>query len=412
MRSTDDSQVKRTVEAVARESYGRLIAFLSARTRDVASAEDALSDALIAALTTWTRDGIPDNPQAWLLTASRNRLADKARHAQVRAQSAPTLQLIADESTDIATPASIPDERLKLLFVCAHPAIDADIHTPLMLQAVLGLDAAAIGKAFLTAPTTMGQRLVRAKKKIRETGIAFEVPDINELPQRLEAVLNAIYAAYSNGWEDAGADSLSRGLTEEAIWLSRVLLECMPTSEARGLLALMLYCEARAAARRDAHGRFVPLSEQDTKLWRTEFIAEAERELAVEARENKIGRFQLEAAIQSVHAERMRTGFTNWHAIAVFYEQVIRLAPTLGARVAHAAAQAEVQGPVVGLELLTAIDSAAVVNYQPYWAVRAHLLKLLQRVDAATDAYDRAIELSDDAAVRDFLLGKRRELSR
>jgi predicted RNA polymerase sigma factor len=394
---------------VARASYGRLIAYLCARTRDVAGAEDALNDALITALATWPRDGIPRNPEGWLLTAARNRLIDRARHERVRAESVPTLELIAGESADLTAPDPLPDDRLKLMFVCAHPAIDRDIHTPLMLQTVLGLDATAIARAFLVSPAAMSQRLVRAKMKIQQAGIAFEVPEEHELPRRLEAVLDAIYAAYGSGWEDAaGADPRARDLADEAIWLARVLLERLPEEpEVRGLLALMLHCEARRLARRAA-GRFVPLSEQDPRLWIVAMIEEAERQLASAASKMRIGRFQLEAAIQSVHAERARSGRTNWNAIALFYEQLVRLSPALGALVGRAAAAAEVQGPALSLSLLDAIEPMAVISYQPYWAVRAHLLKCLKRKEEAVRAFDRAIGLTEDAAVRDFLLERRR----
>lgn len=225
---------------------------MASRTRDPAGAEDALGDALLAALTTWPRDGIPANPQGWLLATARNRLVDRVRHRIVREQSALTLQIIIDESRDWEDGGTLPDQRLNLMLVCAHPAIDSDMHTPLMLQMVLGLDAAAIGRAFLVAPQTMGQRLVRAKTKIRQTGIAFEIPDASLLPPRLSAVLNAIYAAFGDSWEDAnGADAHRAELADEAIWLARLLSKLLPEEpEVRGLLALMLHCEARRFARR------------------------------------------------------------------------------------------------------------------------------------------------------------------
>ena len=411
---TDHLTARSAVESAAREYYGRLIAFLSARTRDVASAEDALSEALLAALTAWPESGIPKSPEAWLLTAARRRLVDRARHEKMRDGSALTLEIIASESFHVSPPGPFPDERLKLLFVCAHPAIDADMRTPLMLQTVLGLEGAEIARAFLVAPATMSQRLVRAKNKIRHAGIAFEVPESHELPERLEAVLDAIYAAYGNGWEDAaGVDTRARGLTEEALWLGRVLLEVMPNEpEVQGLLALMLHCEARRPARRSDEGRFVPLSEQDPQRWNSATIAEAERLLARAAKFGKPGRFQIEAAIQSVHAERARTGYTDWHAIALFYERLVQLSPALGALVARAAAVAEVKGARRGLELLNALDAAAVASYQPYWAVRAHLLKGVNRYDEAVDAFDRALGLADDAAVRRQLLDRLTEISR
>lgn len=414
MNTRSDDLARRAVEAVARQSYGRLVALLSARTRDVAAAEDALADALMSALTTWPRDGIPTNPQGWLMTAARNRLLDQVRHRQVRDQSAPTLELMMSDLYETKDPDALPDERLKLLLVCAHPAIDPDMHTPLMLQTVLGLDAVAISRAFLVSPKTMGQRLVRAKNKIRQARIAFEIPATDQIPQRLEAVLDAIYAAYGSSWEDAaGTDRKAVGLAEEAVWLARVLRDQVPEDpEVHGLLALMLHCEARRAARRSADGKFVPLSEQNPREWLAPLIDEAERELMAAARHARLGRFQLEAAIQSVHAERAHSGRTDWRAIARFYDQLVLVAPSLGAAVGHAAAHAEAKSAEAGLSLLDAIDSESITSYQPYWAVRAHLLRELHRSREAAEAFDRAIGLSEDDAVRTFLLERSAQLSR
>jgi predicted RNA polymerase sigma factor len=398
---------RRAIEAAARDSYGRLLAFVAARTRDVAAAEDALGDAFVAALTAWPRDGVPDNPAAWLLTAARRRLIDRARaDDRIRTAADRVLELLPDKPTGESEP--FPDERLTLLFVCAHPAIDPAVHTPLMLQAVLGLDAATIARAFLVQPATLGQRLVRAKAKIRDTGVAFEVPDGPELPRRLDAVLGAIYTAFGHGWEDAaGVDAKARGLAEEAVWLARVLVGRMPDEpEARGLLSLMLHCEARRHARRSPAGDYVPLSEQETTRWTAPLIAEAERELSGAAAHGRPGRFQLEAAIQSVHADRAVTGVTDWGAVAAFYDLLVRLAPTLGAQVGRAAAVGEARGPEAGLAVLEEIDRAAVTAYQPYWAVRAHLLERANRPEAAV-AFDRAIELAEDEAVRQFLRTRR-----
>jgi len=396
----------RTVERVARESYGRLVAYLSSQTRDVASAEDALSDALVAALKTWPRDGVPQNPEGWLLTSARHSFIDLVRHQRVAEASESTLLLLREEPREGTL---FQDERLKLLFVCAHPAIDPAMHTPLMLQTVLGLDAARIAQAFLVSPTTMGQRLVRAKTKIRDGGIQFEVPEERELPQRLDAVLEAIYAAFGIGWDDmAGVDQRGRDLAEESIWLARVLLQLMPTeAEVRGLLALMLHCEARRPARRGPDGRYIPLTEQDSQQWSLPLIEEAERHLAEASSRGRTGRFQLEAAIQSVHAERARSGRTEWDAIMLFYKQLIRISPTLGTRTGYAAAVAEAKGPEAGLAVLDGIDLDAVSTYQPYWAVRAHVLQRLGKTSEAGDAFDRAIGLAEDQAVRQFLLQSR-----
>jgi RNA polymerase sigma-70 factor (ECF subfamily) len=407
--SNNQEDAQRSIERVARESYGRLLAYLSVHTHDLASAEDALSEALVAALKTWPRDGLPEKPEAWLLTVARHSLIDVIRHHQVVLESEPTLQFLSESSAAASASTRFQDERLKLLFVCAHPAIDPAMHTPLMLQTVLGLDAARIAHAFLIAPKTMGQRLSRAKTKIRSGGIRFEIPQEPDLPERLEAVLEAIYAAFGIGWDDmVGADQRGRDLAEEAIWLARVLLQLMPgEAEIHGLLALMLHCETRRAARRGRDGRYIPLSEQDPKLWSSSLIEEAERHLADASRFGRQGRFQLEAAIQSVHAERAHSGRIDWAAIARFYEELIRISPTIGRKTGYAAALAEVKGPDEGLVVLNSIRVDTVSDYQPYWAVRAHLLRRLGQTAESFDAYNRAIGLTEDPAVRQFLLQKR-----
>ena len=409
MNEINQEDTHRIIERIARVSYGRLVAYLSSNTRDVASAEDALSNALVAALTAWPQHGVPQNPEAWLLTTARNSFIDLVRHRQVAEASEPTLRLLRQESTEMTLSAEFPDERLKLLFVCTHPAIDPALHTPLMLQTVLGLDAVRIAHAFLVSPTTMGQRLVRAKTKIRDGGIQFEVPQERELPQRLDAVLEAIYAAFGIGWDDmAGVDQRGRDLAEEAIWLGRVLLQLMPSeAEVRGLLALMLHCEARRQARRGPDGRYIPLLEQDSQHWASPLIEEAERLLSEAASRGRPGRFQLEAAIQSVHADRAHTGRTEWSAIMMFYKQLIRISPTLGTRIGYAAAAGEANGPEAGLAVLDGIDPDDVSDYQPYWAVRAHLLQRQGKTPEATQAFDRAIGIAEDPAVKQFLLQRR-----
>jgi RNA polymerase sigma-70 factor (ECF subfamily) len=400
----------RTVELVARASYGRLLAYLSSETRDVAGAEDALSDALVAALTSWPKGGVPRHPEAWLLTAARHRLIDHARRRRVRHDHEGTIRhLAAERAATALTDNVFPDRRAELLFVCAHPAIDPGLHTPLMLQTVLGLDAVRIAQAFLVPPATMGQRLVRAKRKIRQAALPFEVPADHDLPQRLGAVLEAIYAAYGLGRDAAaGIDPGTQDLADEAVWLARVVRLRMPEEpEVRGLLALMLFSDARRAASRTPAGRYVPLSEQDPGSWSAPAILEAESELSEAVKAGRIGRFQLEAAIQSVHTERAQTGRTDWAALVVFYDRLVRLAPTLGARVAQAATVAEAQGPGAGLALLDGIERASVATYQPFWAVSAHLLRQTGNHAQAEEAYDRAIGLTEDPAARRFLLERR-----
>jgi predicted RNA polymerase sigma factor len=285
---------RRTVDRAARDSYGRLIAFLAARSRDMASSEDALAESFRKALETWPAAGVPDNPEAWLLTVARRQLTDEARRFRVRTGAQSTLLAITEEAQDLANSDIFPDERLKLLFICAHPAIDAAARTPLMLQTVLGLDAARIASAFLVKPAAMGQRLSRAKAKIRDAGISFELPETGELGTRLHAVLEAIYASYGSGWDDvSGSDPRRKGLASEAIDLTRLLARLMPAPEVGGLLALMLYCESRREARRTSAGGYIPLSEQDPAKWSKTMISEANGILAKASRQGKSVRFSL-----------------------------------------------------------------------------------------------------------------------
>ncbi|MGH1479503.1 MAG: RNA polymerase sigma factor [Geminicoccales bacterium] len=394
----------------ARASYSRLVAYLAARSGDIAAAEDALGDAFRAALERWPVQGIPTKPEAWLLASARRRLIDDKRHKIVQDQASTTIRLLTEEAAEHTEMiADFPDERLKLLFVSAHPAIDPASRTPLMLQAVLGLDAARIASAFLVSPAAMSQRLVRAKVKIREARIAFEIPERRELPERLDAVLDAIYAAYGTGWEDAaGADPRRRGLADEAIWLARLAAHLLPDDpEAKGLLALMLYCEARRPARRTIEGAYVPLSEQNVDLWCKPFLDEAKQSLADAAAQQRLGRYQIEAAIQSMHTMRLTAKQVNWASIVLLYDTLIELSPTIGALTGRAAAVAEMQDAHSGLRALDAIEGDRVRSYQPYWAVRGELLSKLGRRGEADAAYAKAIGLSEDPCTRFFLQGKK-----
>jgi RNA polymerase sigma-70 factor (ECF subfamily) len=394
------------VEDVARLSYGRLTAYLAARSGDVAGAEDALSDAFAAALEHWPMDGVPQKPEAWLLRVARNRMIDAARRSQVRQNSETILQQIAEEAENIAaTEEDFPDERLKLLFVCAHPAIDAAARAPLMLQTVLGVDAARIASAFLVSPSAMSQRLVRAKTKIRDAAIPFRVPEPPEWNERISFVLDAIYAAYTTGWESLlDTASTHHALAADAIALGRLLVQLMPREpEALGLLALMLHCEARRAARYACGGKFVPLAQQETARWSRPMIEEAEGHLRSAAELKRMGRYQLEAAIQSIHASRRLNGNINWPEIALLYEGLVQIAPGIGSMVSRAVALAESGNPVGGLAALDDISAGRVTSYQPFWAARGHVLHLLNRTDEAQKAFTRSASLSDDPALREYL---------
>lgn len=404
-----ETDARAAAETAARTAYGRLVAFLSARSRDVAAAEDALSDAFLAALQRWPQDGVPDRPEAWLLTAARRKRIDRARRSATAVLAESDLIRQFEEAEAMAATASaFPDERLKLLFICAHPAIGPAVRTPLMLQTVFGFDAAGIASAFLLAPSAMSQRLVRAKAKIRAARPGFAEPGRADWPGRLEAVLGAIYAAFTAGWDDpSGLDGHRSGFAREAVALGRMTAGLLPgEGEALGLLALMLHCEARKAARRDGAGRFVPLAEQDTALWDRTMIAEAEIALGRAIEAGPPGRFTLEAAIQSAHVVRAVRGAPDWPAIVRLYDRLVVITPALGARIARAAAVGEVEGPEAGLAALDALDSDRLTDHQPWWAARAHLLAASSRRAEAAECYRRAAGLTADPAVRTWLLNR------
>jgi len=390
-------------EQAARRSYGRLVAFLSARSRDVAGAEDALADAFETALARWPLDGVPDNPDAWLLTVARRKTVDALRERRRGDEAAAWLEWLAGLETPPDAHA-LPDRRLELMFACAHPAIDAAARAPLMLQAVLGFDAATIAAAFLVAPAAMSQRLVRAKAKIRQAGIGLQVPARDELADRLGAVLSAIYAVYADAWTDAaGTDPRRRDLAEEAIWLARLVASLLPQEpEALGLLALMLYSHARRAARRDADGVYVPLTAQDPARWEGLLIREAEGLLHLASSHGRLGRYQLEAALQSAHVQGRRSGQVDWPAIERLYAALCELTGSPVAALNHAVALSHTVGAPAALQALDMLH-AQLCDYQPYWAARAELLARCGHEAQAREACERAIALESDEAVRAFL---------
>lgn len=406
------NEAQRAAELAARQSYGRLVAYLAARSRDLAGAEDALAEAFAAALAQWPRNGVPHNPEAWLLSVARRRQIDAIRRRKTADARQEHLAMLDDERAT-AHPSDIPDERLRLMFACAHPAIDPGIRAPLILQTVLGIDAAAIGAAYLTPAPTMAQRLVRAKTRIREAGIPFRVPDQSEMPERLDAVLVSIYSAFTEGWIDAdGANGKRRQLATEAIWLGRLLVSLLPQEpETHGLLALMLYAEARRPARRGPGGQYVPLADQEVSLWSTMLIEEAEMLLGRANEFGPTGRFQLEAAVQSAHCARRLTGNTDWSAIRSLYDALVAIVKTPVAALNRAVAIAETGDLPAAIDEMQKLAADARLHaYQPYWAARAELMRRSGHVAEANQAYERAILLTDDAAARDFMEQRRATL--
>jgi predicted RNA polymerase sigma factor len=401
-----DERARSTADLVARRSYGKLVAFLVARTRDVAAAEDALSEAFAAALANWPLKGCPANPEAWLLTVARRRVIDALRGRRRDEAAAEQLRVMAEGLEAAAADAEIPDQRLALMFACAHPAIDASTRAPLMLQAVLGLDARTIASAFLTSPAAMGKRLGRAKEKIREAGIPLRVPEREELSGRLGAVLDAIYAAFTEGWADPGGiDVVRRDLIDEALFLVGLVTELLPAEpEALGLLALMLHAEARRRARRQAFGEYVPLAEQDPALWDVRMMDHAEALLRRASTFGSIGRYQLEAAVQSAHVDRCRTGKANWPEVMQLYDALYALACSPVVAINRALVIAEVHGASAALRAMPEHEAdARLAEYQPYWAARAELLARTGAYTDARRAYEMAVGLERDPAVRRFL---------
>jgi len=396
------------VERAFREAHGQAVATLTRLFGDLTLAEDAVQDAFVIAMDRWPRDGLPDNPAGWIVTTGRNRAIDvlrRERRGRQLAEQVAVDQLRAERAPGPDVSAPLPDDQLRLIFTCCHPALRVEHQVALTLRLVAGLTPAEVAAAFLVGDETMAKRLVRAKYKIKAANIPFRVPD-DDLPRRLQAVLTVLYLIYNAGADDAGR----RGLRAEAIWLTRVLVGLMPGEpEAAGLLALMLLSDARMPARSDA-ARVVLLTDQDRSLWERSLIAEGQELVLACLRRRRLGPFQLQAAIQALHCAARRYEQTDWAAIVRFYDRLLRVMPTPVVALNRAVAVAETDGAEAGLQLLDDLVRD-LAGYHLLHASRGAMLERLGRRDEAADAYGRAAALARTDADTSFLARRHTELT-
>lgn len=406
---------------VFRRESGRCIATLIRVLGDVDLAEDAVAEAFAIAAERWPADGLPPNPGAWITTTARNRAIDRLRressrtdryHAAHLLDGADTMDLreahelgLLDDLADV-----VPDDQLRLIFLCCHPALSADARVALSLRLIAGLDVAEIAAAFATPESTIAKRLVRAKQKLRHNSAPYRIPSPADLPDRIQVVLAVVYLVFTEGHRPtaAGPEPVRSDLTDTAIRLGRLLADLMPDEpEAIGLLALMLLTDARRPARLDSGGAFVPLADQDRDRWDRTRIVEGHALVRACLRRNRPGPFQIQAAIAAVHADADSAAETDWGQIVALYDQLLRFRPDPIVALNRAVAIGEVAGGAAGLDALDQLDTSAVATFQPYHAVRAGLLRRAGRHGEAVAAFDRAIELSANAAERSFLARER-----
>jgi RNA polymerase sigma-70 factor, ECF subfamily len=408
-----------TVEAVFRREYGRCVATLIRFLGDIDAAEEAVQDAFTVAVARWPSDGQPPNPGGWIVTTARNRAIDRLRRESVRAERHAQAHHLYGAAAEAAPDSglaqeeeAVPDDRLRLIFTCCHPALNQAAQVALTLRLLGGLETPEIARAFFVPEATMAQRIVRAKRKIKDTRLPYRVPTQAELPARLRPVVTVIYLIFNEGYV-ATADSLMRlDLCAEGIRLARVLAELMPDEpEAQGLLALLLLLHARSAARVTADGSLVRLAEQDRQLWDRDLIAEGQAIVRACVLQGIPGPYQIQAAINAVHSVAPSVASTDWHAILTLYDQLYALTPTPVVALNRAVALAEAEGPAVGLAAVDDLRSSGLDSYYLFHASRAALLRRLGRATEAAAAYASARSLATNPVEQAFLDTQRATLS-